>query len=73
MGFRNQSGMIATLRGWHAGRLRALRSARSRELLDAVLPAMLRALSEQADPDAAFMPGWTRCCPACPPGCRCCP
>jgi glutamate-ammonia-ligase adenylyltransferase len=54
MGFRNHAGMIATLRGWHTGRLRALRSARSRELLDGVLPAMLRALSAQADPDAAF-------------------
>jgi len=54
MGFRNHAGVIATLRGWHTGRLRALRSARSRELLDGVLPAMLRALSAQADPDAAF-------------------
>ncbi len=54
MGFRNHAGMISTLRGWHAGRLRALRSARSRELLDAVLPGMLRALSAQADPDTAF-------------------
>ena len=55
LGFRNQAGMIATLRGWHTGRLRALRSARSRELLDGVLPAMLRALAAQGDPDAAFM------------------
>ncbi len=54
LGFRNTGGIIATLRGWHVGRLRALRSARSRELLDAVLPAMLRALAAQADPDVAF-------------------
>ena len=54
MGFRNMGGMIATLRGWNVGRLRALRSARSRELMDAVLPALLAALGAQSDPDAAF-------------------
>jgi len=54
LGFHNHAGMIATLRGWHTGRLRALRSARSRELLDGVLPAMLRALAAQGDPDTAF-------------------
>ena len=54
MGFRNGPGVIATLRGWHAGRLRALRSARARELLDGVLPALLREVAAQADPDAAF-------------------
>jgi len=54
-GFRDMAGMIATLRGWQAGRLRALRSARSRELMDAVLPALLAALGAQPDPDAAFI------------------
>ena len=54
MGFRNNAGMVATLRGWQAGRLRALRSPRARELMDAVLPTLLVALSAQADPDAAF-------------------
>ncbi len=54
LGFRNMAGMIATLRGWQAGRLRALRSTRSRELMDAVLPALLAALGAQPDPDAAF-------------------
>ena len=55
LGFRNMAGMIATLRGWQAGRLRALRSSRSRELMDAVLPALLAALGAQSDPDAAFV------------------
>jgi len=55
LGFRNMAGMIATLRGWQAGRLRALRSTRSRELMDAVLPALLAALGAQPDPDAAFI------------------
>ena len=54
LGFRNGAGMVATLRGWQAGRLRALRSPRARELMDAVLPMLLAALSAQADPDAAF-------------------
>ncbi len=54
LGFRNMGGMIATLRGWQAGRLRALRSTRSRELMDNVLPALLAALGAQSDPDAAF-------------------
>ncbi len=54
MGFRNGAGMVATLRGWQAGRLRALRTPRARELMDAVLPSLLAALSAQSDPDAAF-------------------
>jgi glutamate-ammonia-ligase adenylyltransferase len=54
LGFRNGAGMVATLRGWQAGRMRALRSPRARELMDEVLPALLAALGAQADPDAAF-------------------
>lgn len=54
LGFHNAGGMIATLRGWQAGRLRALRSARARELMDAVLPALLAAFGAQSDPDAVF-------------------
>ncbi len=54
MGFRHPAAMIAVLRGWQAGRIRALRTSRARELMDAVLPALLPALARQADPDAAF-------------------
>ena len=54
LGFRNIGGMVATLRGWHAGRLRALRSPRARELMDTLLPRLLEALGAQTDPDAAF-------------------
>ncbi len=54
MGFQNIPGMAATLRGWQSGRLRALRSARARELMDTVLPALLASLGAQTDPDAAF-------------------
>ncbi len=54
LGFRNVTGMIATLRGWRAGRIRALRSERSRDLMDQVLPALLAALGAQSDPDTTF-------------------
>ena len=54
LGFQQAAGMVATLRGWQAGRVRALRTLRARELMDAVLPALLPALARQADPDAAF-------------------
>lgn len=53
-GFQNVGGMVATMRGWQAGRLRATRSERARDLLTLLLPALLAALGTQADPDAAF-------------------
>jgi len=55
LGFHNTTGMISTLRGWHAGRLRAMRSHRSRELMEQVLPSLLAALGAQPDPDLAFV------------------
>ncbi len=54
MGFTQAAGMVTTLRGWQAGRIRALRTTRARELMDGVLPELLPALGRQADPDAAF-------------------
>ena len=42
------------IRGWHHGRIRAMRSARARELLTKLMPAILEALAATADPDAAF-------------------
>ena len=54
MGFREPAGIIAVLRGWQAGRIRALRTGRARELMDGVLPALLPTLARQSDPDAAF-------------------
>jgi glutamate-ammonia-ligase adenylyltransferase len=55
LGFRNTTGVIATLRGWQSGRLRAMRSHRSRELMEQVLPSLLAALGDEPDPDLAFM------------------
>jgi glutamate-ammonia-ligase adenylyltransferase len=54
MGFERARDISAVIRGWHHGRIRATRSARARELLTRLMPALLEALSKTADPDAAF-------------------
>ena len=55
MGFGAPSQVAGTIRGWHHGRIRAMRSARARELLTKLTPAILKALTSTADPDAAFL------------------
>jgi glutamate-ammonia-ligase adenylyltransferase len=54
MGFDNPVAIVAGVRSWQVGRVRALRSQRARELMEAMLPRVLHALSRQAQPDAAF-------------------
>jgi [glutamine synthetase] adenylyltransferase / [glutamine synthetase]-adenylyl-L-tyrosine phosphorylase len=54
MGFRDPSHVAGAIRGWHHGRIRATRSARARELLTKLVPALLDALGATADPDIAF-------------------
>jgi [glutamine synthetase] adenylyltransferase / [glutamine synthetase]-adenylyl-L-tyrosine phosphorylase len=54
MGFERARDVSTFIRGWHHGRIRAMRSARARELLTRLMPALLEALSKTADPDAAF-------------------
>jgi glutamate-ammonia-ligase adenylyltransferase len=54
MGYAQPAAIIAAVRGWQAGRVRALRSERARELLESVLPLLLSALARQVHPDAAF-------------------
>jgi [glutamine synthetase] adenylyltransferase / [glutamine synthetase]-adenylyl-L-tyrosine phosphorylase len=54
MGFRDPAHVSGAIRGWQHGRLRATRSARARELLTKLIPALLAALAATADPDAAF-------------------
>lgn len=54
MGFRDAGHVSGAIRGWHHGRIRATRSARARELLTKLVPALLPALAATADPDAAF-------------------
>ena len=55
MGFTDGSAVSAAIRGWHHGRYRATRSARARELLTELMPALLDTLGKTANPDAAFM------------------
>ncbi|MEE3503029.1 bifunctional [glutamine synthetase] adenylyltransferase/[glutamine synthetase]-adenylyl-L-tyrosine phosphorylase [Acidiphilium acidophilum] len=54
LGFRDVQHLGERLRAWREGGLPALRAARARELLDAILPGLLGALARQADPDLAF-------------------
>jgi len=55
MGFRGASEISATIRGWHFGRYAATRSARARELLTELMPALLTALARTGDADPAFL------------------
>ena len=55
MGFGVPSQVAGAIRAWHHGRIRAMRSARARELLTKLTPAILKALGVTADPDAAFV------------------
>lgn len=54
LGFARPPSISATIRGWHHGRYRAMRSERARELLTALTPKLLEALAKTADPDTAF-------------------
>lgn len=54
MGYANPSGVAALVRGWHHGHTRATRSERARELLTALMPALLAAFARQRDPDTAI-------------------
>ena len=54
LGFGNPERIVAAVRGWQAGHVRALRSARARELLAQLLPRVLAALARQPQPDAVF-------------------
>jgi glutamate-ammonia-ligase adenylyltransferase len=54
MGFREPQVIAARIRSWHHGHIRATRSARARELLTELTPAILEALRREPDPDEAF-------------------
>jgi len=54
LGFKNAIAVDATVRGWHHGRYRAMRSSRARELLTEFFPILLKALADTPDPDATF-------------------
>ena len=54
MGFSDPESISTAIRAWHAGRHRATRSTRAREILTELMPVMLDALSKTSNPDAAF-------------------
>ncbi len=53
MGFAQPETITRLVRGWH--RLPAMRSARARELLTALIPIFLKELAAASEPDAAFL------------------
>lgn len=54
LGFTQPVVVSQTIRGWHHGRIRAMRAERARELLTRLTPKLLRALAAAGDPDQAF-------------------
>ncbi len=54
LGFADPARVSQTIRGWHHGRIRAMRSERARELLTRLTPRLLRAFSGAGEPDQAF-------------------
>ena len=55
LGFKEPKAVSTTIRGWHHGRYRAMRSTRARELLTELTPALLKALGSTVNSDAALM------------------
>lgn len=54
MGFAEPGKVAGAIRGWHHGRIRAMRTARAREIFTRLTPALLRACAETGEPDLAF-------------------
>jgi glutamate-ammonia-ligase adenylyltransferase len=54
MGYNNPLSVIAVVQSWLSGRVRALRSERSRELMTQLLPTLLASVGRQREPDVAF-------------------
>ena len=54
LGFKDGASIATAVRAWHAGRARAMRSGRARELLTELMPSLLQALGRTAQPDEAF-------------------
>lgn len=55
MGYGRPSQAIAAVRSWHRGRYPAVRSEKVRERLTDVQPALIEALANTVDPDAALV------------------
>ena len=54
MGFTQVTEVAATIRAWHFGRYRATRTARAREILTEIMPALLKTLAQSGEADRAF-------------------
>ncbi len=54
LGYQDTKRIIVAVRGWLAGRVRALRSSRARDLMTTMVPAILVSLARQPNPDEAF-------------------
>ncbi len=54
LGFTDHARVIAGVRRWLVGHVRALRSTRARDLMTLMLPQILAALGRQVQPDEAF-------------------
>jgi len=54
MGFLDPHQAAETVRGWHFGRRAAVQSARAREVLTELVPALLESFAGSGDPDAAL-------------------
>ncbi len=53
-GYSQPQQVLATVRGWHHGRYRSMRSPKARERLTEVQPLLIEAFSQTADPDSAL-------------------
>jgi glutamate-ammonia-ligase adenylyltransferase len=54
LGFKDSIVVSQAIRGWHHGRVRAMRSERARELLTRLTPRLLRALAATGEADRSF-------------------
>ncbi len=54
LGYREPARIVAAVRRWLSGRVRALRSDRARDLIATMLPSILATLGRQPNPDEAF-------------------
>ncbi|WP_420546881.1 bifunctional [glutamine synthetase] adenylyltransferase/[glutamine synthetase]-adenylyl-L-tyrosine phosphorylase [Curvivirga sp.] len=55
MGYEQPERTCSLIRNWHRGRYRATRSERARQILTELLPTILDAFANTADPDEAFI------------------
>ena len=54
IGYHDAKRIVSTVRQWLAGRVRALRSSRARDLMTTMVPSILVALGQEPNPDEAF-------------------